>query len=114
MSTRRRGLAVKLMIGAVVIMLLGSTIRRLSKVRRRVWKMRTSSITPSSPAACTWSPSRNGRSTISITPEAMLDSESLSARPTARPAAPTTASTDVVGTPIFCRAAISTTTIITA
>ncbi|OHE82409.1 MAG: hypothetical protein A2X76_09575 [Lysobacterales bacterium GWF1_69_6] len=65
---------------------------------------------PSCPAICTASPARNGRSTISITPEAMFDSESFSARPMARPAAPSTASSEVVGTPSASSAATSTTT----
>ena len=56
------------------------------------------------------SPAWKGRSTISITPEAMFDSESFSARPIARPAAPTTASSEVVGTPAKSSAAMNTTT----
>ncbi|MCY1372699.1 hypothetical protein D9M69_599270 [compost metagenome] len=111
---RRWGLAVKLMIGAVVMRLFGSTIRRLSRVRMRVWKMRTSSMIPSSPAACTKSPSRNGRSTISMTPDAMFDSESLKARPTARPAAPSTASIEVGFTPSDVSTVMMTSTIMAA
>ncbi len=97
-------------IGAVVMVLLGRVIMRSSKLRMRVWKIRISSTMPSWPATTTWSPSRIGRSTISITPEAMLDSESFSARPTARPAAPSTANSEVGGTPIFCSAVTNTST----
>ena len=45
---------------------------------------------------------------MSITPDAMLDSESFNARPMASPAAPSTAITDVVGTPSDCSAATMT------
>ena len=51
-----------------------------------------------------------GRSTISITPAAKFDSEPCSARPIARPAAPSTATTAVVLTPTVSSAAITTTT----
>ncbi|KAG1379199.1 hypothetical protein G6F59_018060 [Rhizopus arrhizus] len=54
---------------------------------------------PVCPATVTTSPTRNGRSVTSITPDAMLDSESFSARPTARPAVPSTASSGVICTP---------------
>ncbi|MOA61397.1 hypothetical protein D3C78_1865290 [compost metagenome] len=64
-----------------------------------VWKMRTSRTVPVCPAMVTTSPTRNGRRVTSITPEAMFDSESFSARPTARPAVPSTASSGVICTP---------------
>ena len=105
---------VRLMIESLVIRLLGSTIVWLSAPRRRVWKILTASTLPVSPAIVTMSPARNGFSDTSITPEAMFDSESLSARPMARPAAPSTAIIDVIGTPITCSTArISTTSRIT-
>ena len=96
--------------GALVIWLFGRMMVRLSGVTIWVWKIRTLSMTPSRPATSTLSPARNGRSRISITPEAMLDRESFSARPMPRPAAPTTASSEVVGTPATSRATMNTTT----
>ena len=75
-----------------------------------VWKIRTSRTVPVSPAAVTTSPTWNGRNVTSITPEAMLESESFSARPMARPAVPRTARSGDTGTP---RVLIATTTTIT-
>ena len=98
------------MIAAVVMLLLGITTTRLSAVRSRVWNTRICSIVPSWPATWTKSPSRNGRSTISMMPAAMLDSESFIASAIARPAAPSTAMIEVTGTPNCCRAMIAVTT----
>ena len=97
-STRRLTSGVELMIESVVIRLLGSTMVWLSGPRNRVWKMLISSTVPPSPLIVTTSPTRNGLSVTSITPEAMFDSESFSARPIASPAAPSTAKADVIGT----------------
>ncbi|KAG1198310.1 hypothetical protein G6F35_012656 [Rhizopus arrhizus] len=87
------------MIGAAVISVLGMVVCWLSAPVMTVWKMRTSRTVPVCPATVTTSPTRNGRSVTSITPDAMLDSESFSARPTARPAVPSTASSGVICTP---------------
>ncbi|CSC07180.1 Uncharacterised protein [Vibrio cholerae] len=50
----------------------------------------------------------NGRNATISTPAAKLDSEPCRAKPTARPAAPITATTDAVCTPIRLNAAINT------
>ena len=86
------------------MLLLGRITTRWSAVRSRVWNTRICSMVPSCPATCTVSPSRKGRSTISMIPAAMLDSESFIASAIARPAAPSTASSDAAGTPTCCSA----------
>src|SRR5690606_25720897 len=96
-------------IGSAVIRLLGRVTWWFCAVRSTVWKTRTRSTSPTRPAISTTSPARNGRSTISITPEARCASESFSARPMARPAAPSTASSEVVDTPRASSTATSTT-----
>ena len=101
-------------IGSAVISAFGSVMVWLSAPRRRVWKMLIISTLPLTPLIVTTSPTRNGRSATSITPEAMLDSESFRARPTARPAAPSTASIEVGFTPSEVSAVMITSTIIAA
>ena len=59
----------------------------------------TSTTVPMVAPTSTFSPTRNGRSTSSMMPAAMLDSVPCSARPMARPAAPSAAMMDVVFTP---------------
>ena len=68
----------------------------LSPVLNVVEKMSTSSITPATPAISTKSPALKGRNEISKTPEAKLDNEPCNAKPMAKPAAPMTATREVV------------------
>jgi len=58
------------------------------------------------------SPTLKGRNSTSSTPDAKLDRDPCSARPTARPAAPTTATKEVVLTPSLSTAASTTRVII--
>src|SRR3569833_2877993 len=107
---RRRPSTVWFSIGAAMIWPFGIVISRLSAVTRIVWKILIASTTPVYLPITTVSVTLYGRSTISITPAAKFDSEPWSARPTARPAAPSTATTAVVLTPTVSSDAITTTT----
>ncbi len=88
---------------------LGTSTRWLSGVASWVWKMVAFSTVPVWPATLTMSPTVKGRRIMSTTPAAMLDRESLRARPTARPAAPSTVSREAVLTPSWPTAATQTT-----
>ena len=78
----------------------GRMMRLLSGVVRIVEKTCTSSTEPATPPTSTNSPALKGRKRISMTPDAKLDSEPCSAKPIARPAAPTIAMNEPVWMPI--------------
>ena len=86
----------------------GTMICLLSPVFRIVVNICTCNTTPAMPAASTKSPTRYGRNITIRTPDAKFASEPCKARPTARPAAPMTAISEVVCTPIWLIAAMMT------
>ena len=106
-SLRRAGSREKLIILPAIILPFGITIILPSAVRIVVEKICTLCTVPATPPRSTYSPARNGRNSTSNTPAARLDREPCNAKPTAKPAAPSTAITDAVCTPTRPNAAIS-------
>ena len=68
----------------------------LSPVLNWVEKIRIFSTIPDTPDTSIKSPDLNGLNTINNTPEAKFDKEPCNAKPIAKPAAPTIATSDVV------------------
>ncbi len=81
----------------------------LSGVLRVVVKIPISATVPLEPPATTKSPFLKGRKISSITPAAKFESVPCRARPMARPAAPSTATSEVVSIPNRLSTAITTT-----
>ncbi len=82
----------------------------LSGVFSFVEKIKISSTIPATPPTSTKSPALNGLKVISNTPDAKLDNEPCSAKPTAKPAAPNTAIKLVVSIPTWLATATKSTT----